>query len=253
VENTVGTAPAFIMEIEQHAVIALPGVPREMEHLMQVKVLPYLRNRYQLSGMIKARVLHTSGAGESQIDERVGDLELGSNPTVGLAAHAGQVDIRITAKGETGIEADMLILQAEDEIRQRLGNWIYGIDEQTLESVALRRIAELGWNLAVVEAGLDGLLIRRLAKINDVFVGGEMLTTSPLPDDLLRLVKESCQTKKARAGMGILLIPGETQQTLHIALITPAGDQQLTRTYGGPPQMAPTWGINISLDILRKL
>ncbi|MFN2128415.1 MAG: competence/damage-inducible protein A, partial [Anaerolineales bacterium] len=68
IENTVGTAPAFICEIENRAIIALPGVPREMEHLMQVEVLPYLKNRFKLTGVIKSRVLHTSGVGESQID-----------------------------------------------------------------------------------------------------------------------------------------------------------------------------------------
>jgi len=83
VENAVGTAPAFICESGKHAVIALPGVPREMEFLIQKKVLPYLRKRYDLTGVIKARVLHTSGVGESQIDERIGDLEQRSNPTVG--------------------------------------------------------------------------------------------------------------------------------------------------------------------------
>ena len=75
IENPVGTAPAFIGETEKHAIISLPGVPREMEYLMQNQVLPYLRERYKLSGVIKARVLHTSGVGESQIDERIGDLE----------------------------------------------------------------------------------------------------------------------------------------------------------------------------------
>ena len=75
VENPVGTAPAFIMETNAHAIISLPGVPREMEYLMENAVLPYLRQRYELTGIIKARVLHTAGVGESQIDELIGDLE----------------------------------------------------------------------------------------------------------------------------------------------------------------------------------
>jgi nicotinamide-nucleotide amidase len=230
VENPVGTAPAFIVEAGNRVVIALPGVPREMEYLMEQNVVSYLRAHFNLKGVIKTRILHTSGVGESQIDDHIGDLELLSNPTVGLAAHAGQV-----------------------ELRKRLGQWIYGVDEDTLEKVALQRICALGWNLCVVEAGLDGLFIRRLAQAGDPFVGGEVITNFPSKSELPTLVKNSCQLKNALVGLGIVLEPGETQQTLHIYLVTPNGDRLITRTYGGPPQLAPIWGINISLDLVRNL
>ncbi len=253
VENPVGTAPAFICESEQFSVIALPGVPREMEYLMQNKVLPHLRERFDLCGVIKARVLHTSGVGESQIDERIGDLEKSSNPTVGLAAHAGQVDIRITAKAETEAEADELIREAESELRRRLRAWIYGADGDTLEGVALDIMAAYGWNLAVVEANLGGRLIQQLAEANGPFIGGEVLTSAPDPKDLLVAVQENCKSKDAQAGLGVILLPGEMQQTLHIALLTPDEERQVIRTYGGPPLMAPRWAVNLSLDLIRKL
>ena len=85
-----GTAPGFILETDDGTIIALPGVPREMERLMQDTVLPYLRARTDGEPvMIKARVLRTVGQGESWIDERL-DAEMRSaNPTVGLAAHSG--------------------------------------------------------------------------------------------------------------------------------------------------------------------
>jgi competence/damage-inducible protein CinA-like protein len=253
VENLVGTAPAFIVECGESAIIALPGVPREMEHLLHNKVLPYLRNRYGLSGVIKARVLHTSGAGESQIDERIGDLEQLNNPTVGLAAHAGQVDVRITAKADTEIEADLLIQKLETELRDRLGKWIYGTDDDTLAGVALQNLSRLGWKLCVVEAGLNGGLIHQLAKVGEPFIGGDVLTISPARNDLPQLVKTCCKSKNAQIGVGLVLDPGETQQTLHIVLVSPKGERLMTRTYGGPPQLAPVWGVNICLDLLRKL
>jgi nicotinamide-nucleotide amidase len=253
IENPVGTAPAFICEIENHAIISLPGVPREMEFLMQNKVLPYLRERYQLTGVIKARVLHTSGAGESQIDERIGDLEELKNPTVGLAAHAGQVDVRITVKADTETEADALIMKVEEQIRQRLRAWIYGADADTLEGVALDTLAACGWTLTVVEANLGGRLIQQLASHPGPFVGGEVLTTSPTPDELLTITQEGIQAKNADVALGVVLIPGENQQTLHITLVTPEEERQVTRTYGGPPQMAPRWAVNLSLDLIRKL
>ncbi len=121
IENPVGTAPAFIGETEKNALICLPGVPREMEYLMTNAVIPYLKKRFDLKGMIKARILRTAGAGESAIDELISDLETLSNPTVGLAAHAGSVDVRITAKADSEQEANDLIAPVEEDLRQRLG------------------------------------------------------------------------------------------------------------------------------------
>jgi nicotinamide-nucleotide amidase len=198
-------------------------------------------------------VLHTSGVGESQIDERIGDLEQLSNPTVGLAAHAGQVDIRITAKAETEIDADRLIQELETELRLRLGLWIYGSDEETLEGVALDNVNRHDWKLCVVEAGLDGRIIQRLATLGDPFVGGDVLTNSPQEAELLPLVTRYCREKSAQAGLGVVLKSGESQQVLHIVLVSPLGERTLTRTYGGPPQLAAIWGANICLDMVRKL
>ena len=138
VENPVGTAPAFIVETGGCAIIALPGVPHEMEHLMTYAIIPYLRRCFNLQSVIKARVLHTAGVGESQIDDLIGDLEGLSNPTVGLAAHSGQVDVRITAKADSQAEVDALISTVEQALRQRLGDWVYGADQETLEQAALQ-------------------------------------------------------------------------------------------------------------------
>ncbi len=253
VENPVGTAPSFIVETERNAIIALPGVPREMEHLTQHEVLPYLRKRFGLTGIIKARVLHTSGVGESQIDSLIGDLETLSNPTVGLAAHAGQVDVRITAKAGSPTEADALIQKIEADLRQRLGQWIYGADEVTLEGVALAAMTVKGWGLAVVEAGLGGKLIRRFAEAEGPFLGGEALARLPSADDLLKIAAGFRLTHGADFCLGAALHPGESQQTLHLALINPDQEESLTRTYGGPPRMAPRWAVNVCLDLIRRL
>jgi competence/damage-inducible protein CinA-like protein len=253
VENLVGTAPAFIVEQGQRSIIALPGVPREMEHLMEHKVLPYLRQRYDLKGVIKTKVLHTSGVGESQIDEKIGDLEQLSNPTVGLAAHAGQVDIRITAKSENELQADDLIKELENELRQRLGLWIYGTDGDTLEGIALKNVNRLGWKLCVVESGTDGRIIQRLAKVGYPFIGGDLLTNAPQEEELASLVKKYCREKSAQVGLGVVLTLNESQQVLYILLTSPLGERSLTRTYGGPPQLAAIWGVNICLDMIRKL
>jgi competence/damage-inducible protein CinA-like protein len=257
IENPVGTAPAFRVEAAGRVVISLPGVPSEMVHLMQHAVLPYLRERFDLRGIIKARVLHTAGAGESQIDDRIGDLETLGNPTVGLAAHSGQVDVRITAKADSEAEADALISKVEETIRQRLGDWIYGADAETLEQVALQALIERGWTLAVIEAGLGGELIRRLTKQAGPFLGGEALADAPV--DLraangLRAVTDAYrQSRGADVGLGIILIPGAEKQDILMALITPLAEQQFSRPYGGPPAYGPRWAVNHGLNLIRNL
>ena len=132
IENPVGTAPSFIVEFPREgktgAIISLPGVPQEMELLFHRSVAPYLQKKFDLRDVIKVRLLHTSGWSEASIDEKVEDFEQLANPTVGLAAHTGIVDIRIAAKAESEAEADRMILEVETTIRDRLGSAVYGAD-----------------------------------------------------------------------------------------------------------------------------
>ena len=102
-ENPVGTAPCFLSEDVNGRgfVISLPGVPRELEHMLHNVVIPILIDRMGGRKVMKVRVLRTCAVGESNIDRSIGDLMTESNPTVGLAAHAGQTDVRITAKADT--------------------------------------------------------------------------------------------------------------------------------------------------------
>ena len=109
IENPVGTAPCFVVEHDRSRVICLPGVPREMKYLLEHEVMPYLTRVFPVTDVIKTRVLHTVGVGESVVDSKIGHLESMENPVVGLAAHQGIVDIRITATGSSEKEADKLI------------------------------------------------------------------------------------------------------------------------------------------------
>lgn len=253
IENPVGTAPAFVVERGERVVIALPGVPREMEYLVTHAVLPFLSQRFQLKGMIKTRTIHTAGVGESQIDDLIGDLEILSNPTVGLAAHSGQVDVRIAAKADSEVEVDALIRPIEETIRQRLGDWVYGADQETLEATALKNLLQKGWSLVVVEAGLGGVLTRRLASAQGPFLGGQVLTESPSPEELGMLTEAYRQTRTAEIGLGVAIQPAGERQEVYLILVTPQGKQQFIRPYGGPPENAPRWALHHSLDLIRNL
>ncbi|MCG2784107.1 MAG: molybdopterin-binding protein [Anaerolineae bacterium] len=248
VKNPVGTAPAFIVEQGGKCIISLPGVPREMEYLLENAVIPYLRERYQLRGLIKARTLHVAGMGESIIDEHVGDLEELSNPMVGLAAHHGLVDIRITAKAETPAAADALIGPVEATARQRLGNAVFGADDETLESVILTQLAARGWSLNAIEINFSGELLQRLAATKNLaYSGGQSLPALPDDQDLLAFTQANAST----CGLGLRLTPGEGQTDLEIALITPGNAKLSRHSYGGHPKSAPAWAANTALNLLR--
>lgn len=253
VENPVGTAPAFIIEDGVRTIISLPGVPREMEYLVEHAILPYLRQRYRLSGIIKSRTLHTAGAGESQVDDRIADLEALSNPTVGLAAHSGQVDVRITAKAGSPGEADRMIAPVEQEIRTRLGDWVYGADGEKLEDVALRAAERRGWTLTVLEAGLGGNLIRRLANAAGPFLGGELLAEAPVQGELMEKSEACRKARNADVALGVAVYPAGEKQDIHLVLITPEETQHYLRSYGGPPEYAPRWALHQALDLIRRI
>ncbi len=164
IENPVGTAPGFIVETEQGTVIALPGVPREMKHLMTETVLPYLRARSGHTGIIRRRILRTVGIGESAIDSRLRDLMDSPNPTVGLAAHMGQADVRIVARAATADEAEALLDALEARIRERIGEFIYSTTpDEPFERTVVSLLQAAGATVAVLESDQDGILARRLS------------------------------------------------------------------------------------------
>lgn len=250
--NPVGTAPAFIVEDGNKCVISLPGVPREMEYLAENEVFPYLRKRYNLKGIIKARVLHTAGIGEAVLDEKVGDLEKLSNPTLGLAAHTGQVDVRITAKSETLEEADALIADMERTLRERLGNYIYGADAETLEAACLAAVAGRGWTLSALDVNTGGELSRRLSQgQSSTFRGGKILPGLAEGQSLADVL---AATETAQGEVKLALTANTTLGSLEVEILLATPEKQVRekRGYGGPPKSVIAWGATLALDILRR-
>jgi len=158
IENPVGTAPAFIVESERGVVICLPGVPREMKYLMTESVVPYLLQKYEL-GVILARTLRTAGIGESSLDDKIGgELLSETNPSVGLAAHHGCVDVRITAKADNRLAALALLDAMQMRLHERIGDEVFGVDDATLEDVVWDLLQRNNLRVHVTEAGLPGVI-----------------------------------------------------------------------------------------------
>jgi hypothetical protein len=242
IPNPVGTAPCFIVETDRNAVASLPGVPNEMEHILHESVIPYLQKRFDLNEIIKIRILHCAGLGEGMIDEKISDLETLSNPTVGLAAHTGVVDVRIAAKARSEAEADAMIAELEQQVRERLGDVVFGVNEDTLEEAALNAVAKRGWTLVGVESGLDGVLSRKVPHTT--------LLAGLSPDSLLAALRAARADANADAALGVAMYLEE--RAAEMALITPGGEKTHRITYGGPPRSLPRWSVNLALDWLRR-
>jgi competence/damage-inducible protein CinA-like protein len=252
VENPVGTAPAFICETINSCIISLPGVPREMEYLTQNAVLPYLRERFQLTGTIKARVLHVAGLGESIVDELVGDLETSTNPTVGLLAHPGQVDVRITAKSTTFEEADAMIADMETRVRERITEGIYGVDQETLEGSVLQALKDHNWRAVMVECGAEGTLQTLMNRVRYPVESLRMQTDPCTTEELCEKVTQFQKQANSEVGLGISLSHTHDQHNLSLVLITPQGTETIIRSYGGEKALSSPWAVNTGLEMLRR-
>jgi nicotinamide-nucleotide amidase len=270
VHNRLGTAPCFIVESDQGTVISLPGVPREMKDLMQVTVLPYLRERTGGKGIIKALVLRTAGIGESQVDDRIADLETWSNPTVGLAAHTGQTDVRVTARADSEAEADALIAQAETIIRERVGEYIYGTGSAPLEEAFVGLLREKGLKLAVSYNGPEPQAVAARFGYEDVMLAqqyesdlGALLARLGRADaDLSALDYGELAEAEARR---LLDASGADVVIAYVTLDAGTGITALTREksrtrrygFGGAntdaPAWAGTWGISMAWHLVRRI
>jgi competence/damage-inducible protein CinA-like protein len=253
IPNPVGTAPCFIVEVGSTYVISLPGVPREMVYILDHNIIPYLKKKLRLeSQIIKATVLHAASIGESMIDDLIGDLEEKANPTVGLLAHPGQVDIRVTAKGKSESEAMGMITPILDDLYRRLGDNIYGKDRDTLESVIGTLLEDYDLKLCIIEYGLDGPLIERMqrvpsCKIETMIQNDNFTDLNTFTDQL----NQYCYENQCDTGFGLALFQTD-QVMLHI--LYQNGNQVIakSRFYGGPKENAQLWAQNVGLDFIRR-
>lgn len=150
--NPNGTAPAFVVEDPDGVIISLPGVPFEMKWLIDNEVLPYIKEKFNVTDAIQYRVLKTVDLGESNVDHLIGHLMSDDgNPGVGTMAHPGQVDIRIAARAGSETEAEALIGPVEEEARALLGDNVFGTDDETLEGVTGSLISDKGLTVATYE------------------------------------------------------------------------------------------------------
>ncbi|MDE3088783.1 MAG: CinA family nicotinamide mononucleotide deamidase-related protein [Chloroflexota bacterium] len=273
IENPVGTAPVFIVEIadpalpsgaDGHYVISLPGVPREMKHLMETRILPWLRDKTGGEQIILSKTLRTCAIGESLVDAKITDLETSTNPTVGLLAHPGQTDVRVTAKAKTRAEAEALIQAMEAQVRERLGDWIYGEGEETVPEVVARLLAAGNWRIAIAETNTAGKIAEALRERPE---GTRILKSAMLLDNVTELTEENAATiaqqfrnvTGADIALAVLGTTGSAQDMYSedtgrtvIGVATAQRTIHRAHSVGGIGEQAQMWVITRALDLVRR-
>ena len=168
-----GTAPGLVVPVEmangdEKVIYAVPGVPYEMKEMILGTVLPDLQARSGITSVIESRVLRTWGQSESGLAEilgqRISDLEAVGNPTLAfLASGVEGIKVRITAKAATSTEVDLILQKEERFLRELLGDLVFAVDEDNMESTVLTLLADRGLSLGAVETTTAGYLAHRLA------------------------------------------------------------------------------------------
>lgn len=173
-ENHNGTAPGCMIEKGGKCLIMLPGPPYEAEPMFEEYVIPYFKSRQKF--VLVSKTVHLCGIGESAAAEMAADLmNENSNPTVAPYAKQNEMLFRITAKGKDGKDAENIMKPVVDEIYGRLGKYIYGEDDTTLEEAVINEAAKKGLTVACAESCTGGMIASRLvdcAGASKVFVDG---------------------------------------------------------------------------------
>lgn len=188
-----GTAPGLVCPVGEQVVYAVPGVPHEMREMLIGTVIPDLQRRAGLTAVIKSRVLRTWGQSESGLAEmlaaRIHALDDLGNPTLAFQASGIEgIKVRITAKAASAAEAEGIIAEEESGLRAVLGDLVFGVDDETMESVVLDRLRERGLSLGVAESLTGGLMGARFTSVpgaSDVFRGGVVSYASDVKYSLL--------------------------------------------------------------------
>jgi len=211
IEQRRGTAPGLICPVGEKVMYAVPGVPFELFEMFERAILPDLLMRSGEASVIKSRVLRTWGESESGLNERlvevIDELEKVGNPTLAFLASGWEgIKVRLTAKAHTAEEAVQLIDVWDAKVRAKVGDLVFGVDQQTMESVLFDILREKKLTLGVAESVTGGLVAGRLTAVvgaSDVFRGGIVSYASDVKFDVLGVTPGPVVSESAAKEMAV--------------------------------------------------
>jgi nicotinamide-nucleotide amidase len=276
--NPKGTAPGIYLEHRGRPIFVLPGVPEEMEWMLHHEVMPRLA-RYG-EGVVVSRVVRTWGLPESAVAEILDDLYRGStNPSIAFLASGGEIKVRITAKSSDPATAQEMIDPVESEVRRRLGDAVFGVDDETVEEVLHRELAERGWTVGTAESATGGLVAARITSVpgsSQVFRGSLVAYAADLKERLLAVhastvdrhgvVSEETAIEMALGARGLLSVdvaiavtgsagPDPQEQevgTMVLAVSTPEDTAARTLRLPGDRERVRTYAATAALHLARR-
>lgn len=192
--NNNGTAPGIGLKKNGKCVVILPGPPYEMAPMYHESVVPYLAE--YSDGIIVSKTVRTMCIGESAMAERVADLLEGENPTVAPYAKKGEALLRVTAKAETEAEAVAMLDPVIAEIRERLGDVVYGIDSESIEQRVVELLKKNKMTLATAESCTAGYIPKRITDIagaSQVFEYGAITYSNDVKEKVLGVKHETLE------------------------------------------------------------
>ncbi|MDK1017976.1 MAG: competence/damage-inducible protein A [Actinomycetota bacterium] len=193
--NRKGTAPGFHIRVDRCWIFAVPGVPAEMLAMVDEGVLPLLREEEGGGRVVVSRLLRSWGMAEAKVGEELQDLfDASENPSIAFLASAGEIKIRITALARSDEEARALIAPVEAEVRRRIGDRIFGADDDTIERVIRTELESRGWTIGTAESATGGLVGRRLTSLpgaSGTFRGSVVAYASDLKASILGVPAET--------------------------------------------------------------
>jgi nicotinamide-nucleotide amidase len=204
IPNERGTAPGVWMRLGETILAAMPGIPSEMYHMFETSIRPRLLQLGVGGGVLVQRKINTFGAGESAVEEKLFDLtRRGHVPEVGITVGDATISLRILARATDAAAANELIAPVEQTIRERLGELVFGVEEEELQHAVLALLTTHRQSLAVAEgvtAGLVGQLLASASGASAGFLGGVIAYDNRLKVELLGVPQHVLDEQGAVSG-----------------------------------------------------
>ena len=281
IDNPIGTACGFALDIGQARFFFTPGVPRELRRMLEEQIIPRLLDRAGVQTSIYLKRFHSYGLGESHVDSLLAgieDLVPAGGVKLGFRAHYPQLETKITVRGADMNEVHRKLAPIEQAVRARLGNFILGEDDETLEGVVLDALSRRGFTLALAESFTGGQIAARLAhlpaaeavfrraivaldrgQLQDAMGLGHVPATEALSQELMgafaRAVRE--QSGASHSLVVLIELDGGADQidfggTIWIGIATPSGDAFRRARIVGGREWVRLGAVELALDCLRR-